>query len=160
LSNVYYLKLPEVVSIEDLERFFPNLLPRVYHLDLRTLPISYRRQSIVMKQIRTLSIQTINSAARLCYQFPDIERLSIGCVKSYRQIRWIIHRLRSQLSYISLSWPNNIPNHLSFRLIRDWLKQQNRHDQRYNYTYRCHHGSFSSIYLWTNGDINGVFCKS
>ena len=159
LSNVDYLKLSDGISIEDLERFVPKLLPRVYHLDLLSLPISDRRQSIIMKQIRTLSIQTINSTSRLCHQFPNIERLYIGCVKSYRQIRRIIHRLRPQLSYISLSWPNNVPNHISFLLIRDWLKQQNRHHQRYSYTYRCQNGSFSSIYLWINSDTNAVFAN-
>ncbi|CAF0839344.1 unnamed protein product [Adineta steineri] len=155
LSNVYYLKLPEIISIKDLKRIFPNVFPRVQHLYLRSLPIGHSwRHSIIMKQIRILHIQTINCASQLCQQFPNIERLYVDCVKSYRQIRWIIHRLKPQLSYMSLSWLNNQPKQLSFRLFHKWLKKQ----QQYQ-TYRSHIGSFSCIYLWINNELNEEYTK-
>ncbi|UJR14433.1 hypothetical protein I4U23_001430 [Adineta vaga] len=152
LSNVYYLKLSEIVFIEDLRKIFSNVLPKVYHLNFQSLPGYHWKRPVSLQQIRILDIHIIDSASRLCRQFPNLERLHVGFVKSFSRIRLIMHHLKTQLSYISLSWLNNKSQQMSFRHFYKWFKKQNQ-----QHTYRYHLGSFSTIHLWLcHRDMNDL----
>jgi hypothetical protein len=142
-----------MIITDDLEELVPNKFPRVDELHLYTLPKVSRRYINGINQIRTLRMDIINSASRLCRQFPCIERLYISRVESYREITFILNNLKSHLSYVSLSWSSKNQSQRSFRLIHNFLQQ---YQDNFSFTYRSRHQHVSTIHLWISSNIEQV----
>jgi hypothetical protein len=154
LSQIKCLKLTGTIFTGELERVIPNVLPHVHELHLSSLPKCGRWQMTGVNQIRILYIQTVDSSARLCSQFPCIERLHIGHVESYREIRFILNHLRSYLSFVSLNWTSDSQSQRSFRLAQKLFEQDR---DKFNFTYRCHEQKrFSTVYLWISNNAEQV----
>jgi hypothetical protein len=153
LTQVECLKLTDTISIAELERIIPHILPRIDELHLTALPKGYRRKLGGITHIRTLHIGTVNCAFRLYRQFPCIEHLYIGNVKSYRQIRSILDQSKSHLSHVSLNWIPGIQSEESFQLVQTSLK---RDQDELNFTYQCCSQSVPSIHLWIRNNSEQV----
>jgi len=153
LNQIQCLKLIDTITTHDLEQLISNKFPRIYELHLCTLSQSYHRQLNGIKQILTLYIQSVNNSSQLCRQFPCIERLYIEHVKSYRQIRYILHHLKSHLSYLSLSWSFGHQSKRSFQLTRNLIQ---RNQQEFNSIYRYHNQHRSTLHLWIDSSTEQV----
>ncbi len=153
LNQIQCLKLIDTITTHDLEQLISNKFPRIYELHLCTLSNSYHRQLNGIKQILTLYIQTVNNSSQLCRQFPCIERLYIEHVKSYRQIRYILHHLKSHLSCLSLSWSFGHQSKRSFQLTRNLIQ---RNQQEFNSIYRYHNQHRSTLHLWIDSSTEQV----